>query len=153
MLQAGASYHVFARANRKEMILNAKDIKDLLLSVIKQAKGKYDFRLENICIMENHFHLIIRPGVDECLSTIMQWILGVFAMRYNRRKGLTGHVWGERFKSVILSSINQYWEKYVYVDDNPRKAGLVKRAEDWLYGRFHLNRIGCDGLLSRPSYG
>lgn len=36
-------------------------MKELFLSVVKRAKGKYDFRLENLCVMGNHFHFIIKP--------------------------------------------------------------------------------------------
>ena len=150
MLREGATYHVYARANRKEMIMDKDEMKDLFLTVVKAAKERYDFRLENFCIMGNHFHFIIKPGIDACLSSIMQWILGVFAMRFNRRMKLSGHVWGERFVSSIIRNMRQYREKYLYIDDNPRKSGLVEAAQDWIYGRFHLHRIGCDGLLENP---
>jgi REP element-mobilizing transposase RayT len=150
MLREGARYHVYARANRKEMIMDRDEMKDLFLTVVKAAKERYDFRLENFCIMGNHFHFIIQPGINSCLSSIMQWILGVFAMRFNRRMKLTGHVWGERFASSIIRNLRQYREKYLYIDENPGKSGLVDKAQDWLYGRFHLHHIGCDGLLENP---
>jgi putative transposase len=79
-LKEGARYHVTARANRKEMILDTSSMKELFLSVVKRAKRKYDFRLENFCLMGNHFHLVVQPGRGESLSTIMRWILSVFAM-------------------------------------------------------------------------
>jgi putative transposase len=69
---------VTARANRKEMILDTNAMKELFLSVVKRAKEKYDFRLENFYIMGNHF--IIQPIRGESLSAIMQWILSVSAM-------------------------------------------------------------------------
>ena len=61
-LVEGARYHVTARANRKEMILDSSARKELFLSVVKRAKEKYEFRLENFCIMGNHFHFVIQPG-------------------------------------------------------------------------------------------
>jgi putative transposase len=154
-LQAGAMYHVSARANRKEMIMEKHEIKDLFLSVIKEAKRKYEFRIENFCILGNHFHIMIRPGDGECLSSIMQWILGVFAMRFNRALKLSGHVWGERFFSRIIANVRQYYENYIYIDENPRRAGLVVIAQDWLYGRFNLREIGCEGLIDigPPAFG
>ena len=123
------------------------EIKDLFLSVVKEAKGKYEFRIENFCILGNHFHIIIKPGEGECLSSIMQWILSVFAMRFNRAYNLTGHVWGERFFSQIIANVRQYYKNYIYIDENPKRAGLVDRAQDWLYGRFHLREIGCESLI------
>jgi len=101
-LREGARYHVTARTNRREMILEPTVVKELLLGVIKRAKRKYRFRIENFCVMDNHFHLVILPAKNESLSAIMRWILSVFAMAYNRLLGLTGHVWGERFFSRII---------------------------------------------------
>ena len=91
-LEENARYHVTARANRKEMILETSEMKEMFLSVLRRAKRKYDFRLENFCIMGNHFHFVIQPGRGESLSAIMRWIMSVFAMAYNKIRGFTGHV-------------------------------------------------------------
>jgi putative transposase len=133
------------------MIFEADKTKDLFLSVVKEAKGKFFFYIENFCIMGNHVHFIIRPGLGESLSSIMQWILGVFAMRFNRLHRLTGHVWGDRFFSRIIESMREYLETFAYIDANPLVAGLVARAEDWLYSRFHLHLIGFEDILARPA--
>ena len=150
-LREGAGYHVSARANRQEMIFEADETKDLFLSVIREAKGKFVFRIENFCIMGNHIHLIVWPGSGESLSAIMQWILGVFAIRFNRLHHLTGHVWGERFFSRIIENIRAYFALFAYIDANPLVAGLVSRAEDWLYSRFHLRVIGFEDIISSPA--
>jgi len=42
-LKDGALYHVTARANRKEMILDNRGMKDLFLEVLERAKGKFRF--------------------------------------------------------------------------------------------------------------
>jgi putative transposase len=153
MLREGVCYHVSARANRKELIFDTDDSKKLFLSVVRKAKAKFVFHIENFCIMGNHFHFIIRPGRGESLSEIMQWILGVFAMRFNRVRHLTGHVWGERFFSRIIESMSAYLEQYAYIDANPRAAGLVARIEDWLYGRFNLHSIGFEDIITHPIQG
>ncbi len=64
-LQDGGLYHVTARANRKEMILDNRGMKELFLQVIARARKRYDFRIENFTLMGNHFHLMIRPGRGE----------------------------------------------------------------------------------------
>jgi putative transposase len=151
MLREGARYHVFARANRKEMIFSSDEVKELFLTVLKEAKVKYDFRIENFCIMGNHVHFILRPGFGVSLSLIMKWLLGVFAIRFNKHFNMTGHVWGERFHSRIIESMREYLAIFVYIDENPVVARLVERIDDWLYGRFHLRERGCEWLLSSPA--
>ena len=96
ILMRGATYHVTARTNRKEMLLSSQEEKEYFLKVIKQAKKKYSFCLISFCIMNNHIHFVIKPEKEENLSRIMQWILSVFAMSWNRRHKMTGHFWGSR---------------------------------------------------------
>ena len=130
-----------ARANRKEMILETAAMKDLFLHTVARAKKKYDFRIENFCVMGNHFHLIVQPLNGASLSAIMQWIMSVFAMTWNRIHQLSGHVWGARFFSRLLASLPEFLQVWQYIDDNPVKAGLVERAEEWRHGgRWHLHR-------------
>lgn len=133
-LAEGARYHVTARANRKEMILDDRRMKRLFLSVVKRAKGKYDFRLENFCIMGNHIHLIIRPGRRSGLPAIMRWILSVFAMAFNRINGCTGHVWGGRYFSRIIAGLSALLQAFDYIDGNPARAGQVLDRRAWRWG-------------------
>lgn len=143
VLRDGASYHVTARANRGEFVFSLALVKELFLEVIREAKRKYSFRIETFCIMGNHIHLVIKPRHEESLSVIMQWILGVFAIRYNRLLKLSGHVWGERFHSSILRDRTEFMKAFSYIGMNPVRAGLVEDARDWLYGairHFHMNR-------------
>ncbi len=83
----GAKYHITARANRSELILNAPKMKGLFLNILKRAKKKYKFSITNFCIMGNHIHLMIQPLKPESLSRIMQWILATFAINYNKLFG------------------------------------------------------------------
>jgi putative transposase len=153
-LQINARYHVVARANRKEMILLDDSVKDLFLGVLKEAKDKYSFSIATFCILGNHFHLFIQPGKGENLSRIMQWVLSVFAMRYNKKMGYTGHVWGERFFSQIIDGIFQFIRTFLYINDNPVKANLVAQPNQWKYGgvyHFHHGRhdiLDIDDLTS-----
>lgn len=148
-LKAGALYHVTARANRKEMIFDSRGMKDLFLETLSRAKGRYKFRVENFCIMGNHFHLLIRPGAGESLSRILQWILSVFAMAYNRIHGCTGHVWGSRFFSRILASLRQFLAVFEYIDRNPLEARQVQDPREWRYGGLWENRHGYRTVVDR----
>jgi REP element-mobilizing transposase RayT len=65
------------------MIRHTDAMKELFLSIVKRAREKYDFRLENLCVMGNHFRFIIKPVRGESFSAIMRWIMSVFAMTYN----------------------------------------------------------------------
>lgn len=147
ILQDGATYHVTARINRQETVLNPDVVKELFLRTVERAKDKYSFGISNFCILGNHFHFLIKPGPGASLSRIMQWIMSVFAMAYNREKGITGHVWGSRFFSRIIKGLRDYLEVFGYIDANPVFAGLVSAAWRWEYGGLAHNRKGWSHIL------
>lgn len=149
-LKAGALYHVTARANRQEMILDNRGMKELFLKTLLRAKKRFKFRVENFCIMGNHVHLMIRPGPGESLSRILQWILSVFAMAYNRVHGLWGHVWGCRFFSRILSGLRDFLAVFDYIDRNPQEAHQVRNPLEWRFGGLWENRYGLRRVVDRP---
>src|SRR5262249_7726053 len=99
------------------------------------------------CVMENHFHFIIQPGRGVSLSAVMQWIMSVFAMSWNRRHGLTGHVWGERFFSRIIQSLRDFLQVFEYIDTNPASAGLIHGSEAWRYSGKWQRAQGVRGIL------
>jgi putative transposase len=150
-LKPGAKYHVTARANRKEMILHCDAMKALFLTTVKRAKKKFRFQVHNFCIMGNHIHLIIRPERGESLSRIMQWILSVFAMAWNRKHHTSGHVWGERFFSKIINNLREYLKTFVYVTENPARAQIIGRIDEWEFGGlWHFIKGERDILEDAP---
>jgi REP element-mobilizing transposase RayT len=149
-LKQGASYHVIARANRSEMIFNSPKIKEMFMEVVRRAKGKYRFEVRNFCIMGNHIHLILKPLQDQNLSAIMQWILSVFAMKFNRLFGYIGHVFYDRFKSKIIKSFHQYLTTFVYIAKNPVRANITECATDFAYNGITFLYKGQLDILERP---
>jgi putative transposase len=148
VLKDGAKYHVTARANRKEMILETDEIKEMFLDVLARAKKKYECRIENFCIMGNHFHLIIQPMNGSSLSRIMQWILSMFARIWNKFHSLTGHVWGERFFSKIIEELNELRATSIYIDENPLAAGLCETKSEWKFGGYWHRLKGIRKIIT-----
>ena len=151
ILISDKSYHITARANRQEFILNSVEMKELLLRTIKRAKKKYKFKLKNFCIMGNHIHLIIKPSNKSSLSKIMQWILSVFAMRFNKKYGFIGHVWYDRFKSKVIESFKQYLRTFFYIADNPVRANIVNKSINYKYNGVSFIKNGDFDIIERPN--
>jgi REP element-mobilizing transposase RayT len=147
MLLYGATYHVTSKFDHGDMILLDPRFKKLLLFFIKKAKLKFHFSFWDFCIMDNHIHLSIKPGKDGNLSKIMQWIKCNFAKAWNKANGRTGHVWGERFYSRIISGITDFLRVREYIADNPVKAGLVERAAEWVFGSLYHRLHKLAGLV------
>ena len=169
ILQIGAKYHVSAKINRGEHIFEPNGIKSLFLEIVKRAMEKYNFALKNFVIMDNHIHFIIEPLKNESLSKIMQWIFlsmdglmsrvhgrtgatFVFAMRYNKIYNITGHVWQNRFWSKIIDDICQLFDTFKYISENPVKAEMVEKAEDYKYCGLYYILKGIYDIVDRPDF-
>jgi len=139
-LREGAQYHVIARVNRQEHIFHPCKHKKLFLDIVRRAKKRKRFAVFNFCIMDNHIHFILAPQQGESLSKIMQWILSVFAMRFNKMYGYKGHVWYDRFKSKPIDNLKQYLLTFIYIAENPVRSGMVCRPDQYEYGGINFLR-------------
>jgi putative transposase len=146
----GAEYHVTARINRGEFVFETSEIKKLFLFIVKRAKNKYSFSIRNFSIMDNHVHLQIKPGRNENLSRIMQWILGVFAKSYNKKYNLKGHVWYDRFHSTVIKSYRQLIATFKYICNNPVKSEIVEKPEDYKFGGLWYIHHRCFDFIEPP---
>jgi REP element-mobilizing transposase RayT len=142
----GEISHVGATTNNKEPHFDECPIaRPLLEDIIEKAKKKFDFLLINYCIMGNHVHLLIAPGEGECLSRIMQWILGCFAQEWNRRKNRSGHFWGGRFWSRVIEDEEDLRNVFNYIAENPVKAGKAKEPKGWKFCGAYCYHNGIRG--------
>jgi REP element-mobilizing transposase RayT len=149
-LEDGADYHVTARSNRSEMLFEEDPCyKELLLQYVEKAKKKYDFEIQNICVMGNHIHMIIRPGKGSRLCDIMKSILGGFARRYNIINNLKGHVWYDRFKSKVIHQMQQFFNTFAYISNNPVRAMIVPHPWDYKYSAIYGYCLQEDSPLKK----
>ena len=151
-LVQNAVYHVTAKINRGEMVFNEIAMRSLFLVYIKLVKKKHSFAMYNFCIMGNHIHFAIRPDKDSSLSKIMQWLLGNYAKAWNKAHGVTGHLWGDRFFSSVISGDREFLRTFTYISNNPVKAGLAGRAAEWEDGGVCHFVKGETSILDIPPW-
>jgi REP element-mobilizing transposase RayT len=96
---------VIARVNGGQNLFRFPDAAALFRKTVDDARKKYGFVLVDLEIVGNAVEMIVKTVEEEALPTIMRWILGVFAQRYNRANGRIGHFWGDRYISEILMDI------------------------------------------------
>ena len=146
-IQQGAVYHVVARTNRGEFILDSDRMKNLFISILMEGKKKYPFKLKHFCIMSNHVHLLIEPRPETSLSQLMQWVLSVFARRFNIITKQYGHVWYDRFKSKIIQNFRQFLKTFNYISMNPVKAGMCRDIGEYPFSGIKFLREKVHDLL------
>jgi REP element-mobilizing transposase RayT len=87
--------------------------------------------------MGTHYHLVLETSCDR-LSSGLQQLNWLYAMHFNTRYGLFGHLLADRFSTRAIEGDEYLFEACAYVLLNPVKAGLCDRVEDWpwSYSRF-----------------
>jgi REP element-mobilizing transposase RayT len=63
---------------------------------------RFPFEVRGLCVEADRISFYIKPEDGLELPAIMQWMKQVFAQRYNALTGRSGHIWGDRYWSLIL---------------------------------------------------
>lgn len=125
----GALHHVMVRGlEKRKIFLSRIDREDLLQRfslVLPRAGG----RLYAWSLLPNHFHLLLRTG-SVGLSSIMRRILTGYAISFNRRYGRSGHLFQNRYKSILVEEEPYLLELVRYIHLNPLRAKLVRDVEE-----------------------
>jgi REP element-mobilizing transposase RayT len=112
-----------------------------------RARATPRMHLHAVVIMPDHVHLLLSPlrdgdGWPFALVDILQCLKSATAHRINKFLHHSGPVWEEESFDHVLRSDESLKEKCEYIRQNPVKAGLVRRAEDypWLWVNPELER-------------
>ncbi len=132
LIQEGL-YHVISRGNAKLKIFRQDDDFYYFEKKIKLLRNEYGFILSCYCIMQNHFHLLIKTNKNACLSRIMQSLLTSYAMRFNHKYNRVGIVFQNRFKSFLVSHDPYLITLIDYIHQNPVRIGFVEKASDYKF--------------------
>ena len=137
VLQNGATYYITCNINRFKNELKEFFIKEMLLFVLMQAKKKFKFQLNHFIFLDDHVHFIIKPNEKYNLSKVMQWILGVFATRYNKKLNLHGKVWYDRFKSEIIKTTNNIKDFLNRLNNNIKKFKITNDINNYRFSGIY----------------
>jgi putative transposase len=96
--------------------------------------------------MPNHLHLALWPYHDGDLSRWMQWLLTAHARRYHTYHESSGHIWQGRFKAFPIEQDAHLLAVLRYIEQNPVRAHLVTRAEEWRWSSARAWRDTEQGL-------
>ena len=116
--------------------------RDEVAPVILEAFAHYANERYYLCdhtVMPDHAHTILQPivrdGRVEQLGDMVGDIKGYTAHKINELLGRKGALWLDESYDRIIRDREEYGEKAKYIFENPVKAGLVKRGEDWKWWR------------------
>ena len=125
----GLLQHVIARGIERRSIFDDDRDRERFVERLGDVVTAGGARLYAWCLLSNHFHLVLRAG-DRPLAWIMRRLMTGHAVRYNLRHGRSGHLFQNRYKSIVVEEEPYFLQLVRYVALNPVRAGLVRTAEE-----------------------
>jgi putative transposase len=103
--------------------------------VADETLRTWPMRICAYCLMSNHWHFILRPERDGELAAFMQQMTNMHVKRWkeHRREIGYGHLYQGRYKCFPIESDGYFYHAVRYVERNALRAGMVERAENWLW--------------------
>ena len=132
---AGATYHVMCRGDRQEAIFWDDGDREMLCATLAETVERTGWRVHAWVWMDNHYHLVVETP-EPNLVRGMSWFQATYTARFNARHRQRGHLFGGRYKAVLVSpeaGAGAYFTTMLdYVHLNPVRAGLLKAGADGL---------------------
>ncbi len=124
-------YHVTARTNNKEWFeIPLSDVWNLAQESLKEAEQIHHIELISFVLMGNHYHMIIiTPNGN--LDLFMYEFNKRLSLKIRNQSGRINRIFGGRYKWCLIQSQNYFFNCYRYVYQNPIRAGIVERCEDY----------------------
>jgi len=148
-LSEGYIYHVYNRGNNKQTLFFSREHYLHFLTLIQKNIYNCSDMLA-WCLMPNHFHFLIYANQNSVaeindgsfprqqFSQGIKQLLSSYTKGINKQKGGTGSLFQQKTKARCVNDGKQSYTDtaFYYIHQNPMKAGLVKRMEDWEFSSF-----------------
>jgi REP element-mobilizing transposase RayT len=113
-------------------ILTSKEVAKILIDEWRNAHDRHGWAIGRYVIMPDHVHFFCSAELGaKALPTFMQAWKQWTSKRLTRELKLSGTVRQEEFFDHVLRSSESYSQKWDYVKENPLRAGLVKKSDEW----------------------
>lgn len=136
-------HHVVQRGNNREPVFFNKKDREKYLELLKKYSDKWNSPILAYCLMSNHVHLLTKPKEEESLYKMMQGVTLCYTQHTNKIYKRTGRLWESRYYSCIVDKESYLWSVARYIEQNPMRAKIVKKAEDYSYSsaRAHISGV------------
>jgi REP element-mobilizing transposase RayT len=143
-------YHVMLRGiNRQDIFEDSQDYREFI-KILSSVQNRLEDDLVTrsnpchfyaYCLMPNHVHLLLCEK-NWRLGEVMKSVASSYVFYYNKKYGRIGHLFQDRFKSEPCNNPEYFMTLFRYIHQNPVKAGLVKKAQDYEYSSWPNDYLG-----------
>ncbi|MDR1108345.1 MAG: transposase [Spirochaetaceae bacterium] len=102
ILKPNVWYEIHTVINNREPLFRLRQALALFRRVLDETGKRFVFEMTGLRLEADRLTFYIRPADGLSLPDILKWMKQTFAVRYNRLTGRIGHIWGDRYWSVVL---------------------------------------------------
>ena len=144
-----AVYHIIVRSNNGRTIFDNDRAFKAYLTLVHRYKLRFCCLIYCYCLMKNHVHLLIEsPRGKSAMSSFMKGINQTYSMIIKSEKGTIGHLWQDRYKSLVVCKDSYLHNLVTYIENNPVRAGIVIRPEDYAWSSYRARLTGKRDLIT-----
>ena len=131
----GTTFHVVNRATHGQLICNDFGEYLTFIRILAWALRGSPVDLFALCVMPNHFHLLVRPVDDKDLAAFMHRFQMTHALRLRQWSATQGRgaVYQGRYRASRVHDESYFYRAVRYVERNPVRAALAKRPDEWMW--------------------
>ncbi len=128
-------YHVISRGNnRQEIFLDNRDY-FRYLDLWRKHQAEMDFTVYAYVLMPNHVHWLLKTGFTT-LPEIMHRTHSTYARWFNHRHERVGHLFQDRYKSIICDTDSYLLALARYIHLNPIRAGMAREVHHYPWSSY-----------------
>lgn len=121
----GTLHHIIIRGIERRQIVDDRKDRDGFVSRLGELASETRTAIYAWALLTNHAHILLRSGTDG-LSKFMRRFLTGYSVTYNRRHNRHGHLFQNRYKSIVCDEDSYFQELVRYIHLNPLRAKLAE---------------------------
>lgn len=129
-------FHIMTQGLNKMYIFDEESDIEYYIKTIYALLKEYDIKLISYCIMNNHAHILIEVQSIKELGKYMHRLNTRYAIYYNKKYNRVGYVFRNRYQAEGIYTEKQLYNCMNYIYNNPVKAGICKKPEDYKYSNY-----------------
>lgn len=131
----GALYFITSSGNAgAKIFLDIKD-KQYFIGLLREIFARYKWSCYAYCLMDDHYQLLVET-LEANLSSGMRQLNGIYTQKFNRVHKKTGHVFGGRFKAVLVDKDSYFLQLCAHIVLSPIRAKIINGPMDWKWSSY-----------------
>ena len=127
-----AFYFVTASTRRRQPVL-VDAAADAVVRAFSRLRDEKRAGVLAYVVMPDHLHALLEPAGHAEIGAVMKYVKRIAGNRI-RRLGHAGRLWEARFYDRVMRDEVELMSAVRYIHENPVRAGLCPRPEDWRWG-------------------